>query len=335
VKPGDFNLGGAVTVKPKPKPPDPERIRRLRLHNLITLLRDRCGWELPDDDAGREYLVELLLPISTGPNAAIKMPRAIEVWAPWMDNKEAGAIIDQINLMPICERKPNAKVLGERLRVLMGERTRLCLWTIFPCDMTDAGMELWRKRRKRKRDRLYRQRRGRKSRAAYLASHAISKEKPWIAVGFKCRRTWERHGKPMPANGVASVRHVKLVINAAADLRHHQQPPASKKESAEKKPSISSIKPTPQPQKPEKQVNDTVVTVTALVPATYTCDNELMPRTYATTEQPALGHNGGPAMDVDVPYYPPGMNGYGPAPSAEQEQDLRGMPKDSLWLARP
>src|SRR5215470_16597951 len=107
-----------------------EMIRRLRLANLRKLLRDRNGPILPDDDAGREYLLELLLPISVGPHADIKMPNAIEVWAPWMNKKEAGAIIDQINLMPMWQRKPTAKALGERLRVTNHERERLKLWTI-------------------------------------------------------------------------------------------------------------------------------------------------------------------------------------------------------------
>src|SRR5207248_1473750 len=85
-----------------------EMIRRLRLANLRKLLRDRYGPVLPNDDAGREDLLELLLPISVGPHADIKMANAIEVWAPWMDKKEAEAIIDQINLMPLSQRKPTA-----------------------------------------------------------------------------------------------------------------------------------------------------------------------------------------------------------------------------------
>lgn len=103
-----------------------EMIRRLRLGNLRKLLRDRNGPILPDDDAGREYLVELLLPISVGPHAAIKMPNAVEVWAPWMQHKEAEAIIDQINLMPIWQRKPTARVLGERLRVCSAKPGETC-----------------------------------------------------------------------------------------------------------------------------------------------------------------------------------------------------------------
>jgi hypothetical protein len=65
-----------------------ETIRRLRLGNIKTLLRSRCGYELPDDDAGREYLYELLLPISLGPEPDLKMENVMGVWAPWMDAKE-------------------------------------------------------------------------------------------------------------------------------------------------------------------------------------------------------------------------------------------------------
>jgi hypothetical protein len=56
-----------------------ETIRRLRLRDMRNYLRCRYGHTLPDDDAGREDLRELLYPISVGPNAAIKMPKAIEI----------------------------------------------------------------------------------------------------------------------------------------------------------------------------------------------------------------------------------------------------------------
>ena len=40
--------------------PYDETVRRLRLGDLKRVVRDRCGYELPDDDAGREYLAELV-----------------------------------------------------------------------------------------------------------------------------------------------------------------------------------------------------------------------------------------------------------------------------------
>jgi hypothetical protein len=92
-----------------------EGLRRVRLGELRRLLRHRYGAVLPDDDAGREDLHELLLPISLGKEAGRKMENAIEVWAPWMRADEAQQLIDQINLTPIYLRKITAPILGQRL----------------------------------------------------------------------------------------------------------------------------------------------------------------------------------------------------------------------------
>ena len=185
-------------------------IRRLRLGDLRRLLRERCrGSPLPDDDAGRDYLRELLLPISIGPYEAVRRPgkielwgptdrmhQEIELWAPWMQKNEAQALIDEINQMPMWQRKPKARTLGERLSVPYGERERLRLRTILPCDLTDEGMELLRKRKKRQRDRLRRLNKGQQSRADYLAN-SLTKIEPWKAEG-KSRRTWYRQNGTSP-----------------------------------------------------------------------------------------------------------------------------------------
>ena len=190
-------------------------MRRLRLGDLRRLFADRCrGLILPDDDAGRDYLHELLLPISLGPNEAIKrarveiwgptdrMRREIEHWAPWMSEDETEELLIDINLMPPWQRKPVARTLGERLQVTYGERARLGLRTIGPCDMTEAGMALIRKQKKRQRDKLRRLGRGAKTRAEYLAA-SLSQTKPWEQEGIS-RRTWERRR-------VTSPRHINLI----------------------------------------------------------------------------------------------------------------------------
>jgi hypothetical protein len=164
-----------------------EILRRLRLGDLRKLLRSRYGHTLPNDDAGREDLHELLLPISLGPEAVtLKMANAIEVWAPWMKGDEAGQLIDQINRTPARLRKP--KALGKRLRVTNEQRERWKLWTIAPCDMTDAQMHEQRKAKKRARDRQQRQRQPRR---IYLAN-AKTKNPPWKVEGIS-RRTWYRN----------------------------------------------------------------------------------------------------------------------------------------------
>jgi hypothetical protein len=195
-------MTGLAGRRPRVKLSMDERMRRLRLGDLRRLLGDRNGSALPDDDAGREYLKELLLPISLGPHEAVKGCRAIEIWgptdrmrreieqwAPWMQEDEAEELLDEINQMPTWERKPKARTLGERLQVLYGERGRLQLKTIGCCDMTEAGMALIRRQKKRQRDRLRRLSQGAESRAVYLAAHKTSKEQPWLKLGIK-RSTW-------------------------------------------------------------------------------------------------------------------------------------------------
>jgi hypothetical protein len=89
-----------------------EILRRLRLGHVRKLLLHRYGPELPDDDAGRADLRELLLPISLGQEPHQKMRNAIDVQAPWMGDDEATALIDEIRCLPLFERKPTPKVLG-------------------------------------------------------------------------------------------------------------------------------------------------------------------------------------------------------------------------------
>lgn len=170
-----------------------ETMRRLRLGNLRRLFRDRYGAVLPDDDAGRSDLYELLLPISVGPHPDIKMPSAIEVWAPWMKQGETDALVEHIHRTPLCERKPTSKQLGERLRLTVTERQRLKLWTIRPYNMDKEELAAWRKANARARMRRLRQKRGSRSRTAYLAQ-SKSRQKPWEKAGVS-RATWYRQNR--------------------------------------------------------------------------------------------------------------------------------------------
>jgi hypothetical protein len=165
-------------------------IRRQRLGDLKKVVRWRYGHTVPDDDAGREDLRELLLPISLGPEAGRKMENAIEVWAPWMNAAEAGQLMDEINRTPSYLRKPTGRELGQRLGITNQEREGLGLRTIRPIDMTDE--QLMEQRRAKDRARKWRQRRAkdRKPRDAYLAN-SLNKLQPWKTEGIS-RRTWFR-----------------------------------------------------------------------------------------------------------------------------------------------
>ena len=172
-----------------------EKIRRVRLGNVRTLIRHRCGHLLPDDDAGLEYLIEMLKIISLGPEPDQKMFNAVEVFAPFMNRTDAEQIILRVNRMPTWMRWPKAKLLGESLRLTNAEREGLRLWAITPCDISEDNLAEQRKAKERARKARYRQRKKEnQSRVEYLASHSINRTKPWVAEGIS-RRTWYRRRK--------------------------------------------------------------------------------------------------------------------------------------------
>jgi hypothetical protein len=126
-------------------------MRRLRLGDVQKVLRWRYGHELPDDDAGREDLHELLLPVSLAGDWR-KLKNTIEVWAPWMDAGEALEFINRVNRTPDYLRKPSASVLGEKLNLRNHEREALGIRTIKPVDLTDEQLLEQRKAKKRARN---------------------------------------------------------------------------------------------------------------------------------------------------------------------------------------
>jgi hypothetical protein len=196
-----------------------EMIRRLRLGDLKRVLRSRYGHELPDDDAGREDLRELLLPISLGSEPGRKMENAIQVWAPWMGKEEVGELIDEINQTPVYLRKPSAALLGQRLGLTYAQRRKLGIRTIAPCDLTEAEFEERRKGHRAYMQWKRRQKRGGKTRAEYLESFADSdrKQEPWKEEG-KSRAQWFREQAKMRPG----VKPIKL-NNRGTDLVSLQQ----------------------------------------------------------------------------------------------------------------
>src|SRR5262245_48765629 len=160
-----------------------EKIRRVKLGNVVTLVRHRCGPVLPEDDAGEEYLIEMLKIISLGPEPERKMINAVETFAPFLDRAEADRIILNVRRMPTWERWPKATILGESLRVTNAEREHLGLWLIHPCDMSAEDLAEQRKRKERARKARYRRKQSSmQNMADYLATHSISRTKPWEAL---------------------------------------------------------------------------------------------------------------------------------------------------------
>ena len=103
-----------------------ETLRRLIVGDLRRVLRHRYGPVLHDDDAGRDDLTLLLLPVSLSPKAAPeKMRHQVEILAPWMPESEATDLIDSILQLPLWYRRPSFKEIGERIRLTNAERERL------------------------------------------------------------------------------------------------------------------------------------------------------------------------------------------------------------------
>jgi hypothetical protein len=190
-----------------------ERIRRMRLGDLQRHLRSRYGSVLPDDDSGRDDLFQLLLPISLGQGHTRKMKNAIEIWAPWMSAGEALQFIDRVNRTPDYLRKPNARILGEKLGLLNHEREAIGIRTIKPADMTDEQLKEQRKTKERVRKWRERRRDGRKDRGAYLAN-SRERLQPWKKLK-QSRATWYRNrAKLCETDRETSVSAIKLTIGA-------------------------------------------------------------------------------------------------------------------------
>jgi hypothetical protein len=192
------------------KPANDETFRRCRLGELRRLFRDRYGPILPDDDAGRGDLRELLLLASMAFNPERNMRNILWQAAPWMTKEEAEQVMDDVNRTPTYLRKPSARTLGDRLRLTSEERHRLAIRTIKPFDRTDA--ELGADRKTKDAERRWRNRRAAKMkpREAWLAN-SLSRTKPWEKQKPPIsRRQWERNRAKMSQVHVASVSAVKL-----------------------------------------------------------------------------------------------------------------------------
>ena len=191
-----------------------ETVRRQRLGDLRRLFRHRYGPVLPDDDAGREDLIELLKPISLGPNPMERMRHEIELVAPWAS---AAEIIHFVNQLPIWERKVKSASLGQSLRVTNADRELLRLWTILPVDMTTGELAEQRKAKDRARKIRKRREQGARPRAVYEAESKRRLE-PWNAENVS-KATWYRRraaGETSPSGAKLDMHRTYLSHAASA-----------------------------------------------------------------------------------------------------------------------
>ena len=169
-----------------------ETIRRLRYGDVLKLIRHRYGANgVPDDDAGRPDLMELLFLASMAPTGAEKKVRNnIELYAPWMQADEVEALIQHFAVTPHYEKLRTAEALGSAVLLKNVERERLKLWRLKPYDISNADLEAQAKDRERNRRASQRRKQGVRPKAEYLAELA-SRPKPWVDAGVS-QRTWQR-----------------------------------------------------------------------------------------------------------------------------------------------
>jgi len=172
-----------------------ETVRRLRYGDVLKLIRYRYGANgVPDDDAGRPDLMELLYLASMAPaGAEKKVSNNIELYAPWMQTDEVETLIQHLSLTPHYQKVRTAEELGRLLHLTNAERERLKLWRIRPVDMTAEQLAEQTEERERIRRAAQRRNKGIRSKEAYLAELA-DRPKPWLTEGIS-RRTWERRQK--------------------------------------------------------------------------------------------------------------------------------------------
>jgi len=183
-------LGRLEQKRRRGLPPE-ERQRRLRLGELRRIVADRYGATLPDDDAGRADLREILNVVALGHGDIITAMMAVGAeLAPWLPPDEAERLARSIAAMPRHWLMAKADNIGKRMRLSYADRERMNIHTIGSFDVDKAARaEL---RRKRDRQRKLEQRRadGAKPRAEYEAN-SLSRLKPWEKEKIS-RRTWER-----------------------------------------------------------------------------------------------------------------------------------------------
>jgi len=157
---------------------EPLTIASIRSLELAKFFRHRYGTELPDDDAGRSDLLVLLDVLACRPKARKRMESAISLWAPWLPQDEAEALIDFANAHA---RNASADEVAGRLNLTDAERTRLCIRTIGSVDvLRPARVE----RRKRQRREAERQRRARKKQANQAKQQATEANATSIADAY-------------------------------------------------------------------------------------------------------------------------------------------------------
>ena len=164
-----------------------------RLGQLHRLARVDYGDTLPDDDAGREHLREMVR-VSAFPEQEIRD------WAPWMSEAE---VEELLSWRRGAKRWLPQNELGVDMNVNYAKRQHLKLWSMFPCDKTEEEMVELRQERRNEQQRLSRGR-NRMRREDWLEQQR-RKPKAWVVAGMTERTYYRRKAKAMADGKILSM----------------------------------------------------------------------------------------------------------------------------------
>jgi hypothetical protein len=122
---------------------------RKRIADLTKVIRWRCGTELPNDDAGRDYFALMLDHLLHLPDGHHRILMFAEHMAPWISAHDVEQFIDAHAGNP---RRWTADDLGRELNLTYSDRRELGITTIAPADLTPTELAELRRQNKAERE---------------------------------------------------------------------------------------------------------------------------------------------------------------------------------------
>jgi hypothetical protein len=195
--------------KDKPRLTDMQKRAGLRAKHLSWIYFDKYPRGLPHNKIGVNFAKYMVRTMAFLPDD--RRAQWLDRHAPWLDPATRDYFL---RLGPYWY---NDRSLGHNIELDDADRERLQVWTIEARDVSyEERQEI-----NRAKDRKRKEKRRRKD-GARPRDQSISGTKPWLAAGYRCRRTWERHGKPVANSSAPS-----LISNTKDELATNPESTAS------------------------------------------------------------------------------------------------------------
>lgn len=155
-----------------------------RVKELSRIYYDQFPNGLPHNRLGVNYAKYICRTMAFLPND--RRAQWLDRHADWISSETRSYILS------LGAHWYDPRSLGNKLELCDEDRERHQAWSIEAIDVTYEERQMINKEKNRQAQ----EKRRRKLRAK-PHSESASRTKPWLAAGFRSRRTWERHGKPV------------------------------------------------------------------------------------------------------------------------------------------